>query len=159
MVPGAWFLVLGSWLVRARNQGPRALGFRTKNQEPRTKKLMSIRSFEEIESWQMARELTKSVYSVSKVGGFATDYGLRDQIRRASGSVMHNIAEGFDSGSNPEFIRFLRYAQRSCTEVQSELYVAMDQAYLNEQQFQELYKLAVQTNAKIGGFIKYLKRS
>ncbi|XZE44559.1 four helix bundle protein [Pirellulaceae bacterium SH467] len=120
---------------------------------------MAISNFEEIESWQMARELTKSVYRVSKVGGFATDYGLRDQIRRASGSVMHNIAEGFDSGSNPEFIRFLRYAQRSCTEVQSELYVAMDQAYLNEQQFQELYKLAAQTHAKIGGFIKYLKRS
>jgi four helix bundle protein len=120
---------------------------------------MSITKFEEIESWQMARELTKKVYSVSKVGGFASDFGLRDQIRRASGSVMHNIAEGFDSGSNPEFIRFLRYAQRSCTEVQSELYVALDQNYISDEQYQAIYELAGQAHAKIGGFIRYLTRA
>ncbi len=72
---------------------------------------------------------------------------------------MHNIAEGFDAGSDAEFTRFLRYAQRSCTEVQSELYVALDQKYLNEQKFNHLYELAKRTHGKIGGFIKYLKGS
>ena len=66
-------------------------------------------------------------------------------------------AEGFDAGSHPEFSRFLGYAQRSCTEVQSELYVALDQEYLTEVEFRELYDLAALTRSKIGGFIKYLK--
>ena len=69
---------------------------------------------------------------------------------------MHNIAEGFDGGSNAEFSKFLRYAQRSCTEVQSELYVALDQNYLANEEFEELYAKAKKTRAKIGGFIKYL---
>ncbi len=69
---------------------------------------------------------------------------------------MHNIAEGFDSGSRAEFIKFLRYAQRSCSEVQSQLYVALDQEYISPSKFEELYELARLTYAKIGGFIKYL---
>ena len=72
---------------------------------------------------------------------------------------MHNIAEGFDSGSDLEFVRFLRYAQRSCPEVQSELYVALDQKYITEQQFQELFDQASVTRSKIGGFIRYLLSS
>lgn len=98
----------------------------------------------------MARELARS-------GDFSRDFGLKDQIRRTAGSVMHNIAEGFDAGSDAEFTRFLRYAQRSCTEVQSELYVALDQKYLNEQQLNKVYELAKLAHCKIGGFIKYLK--
>ncbi|MDD4735023.1 MAG: four helix bundle protein [Kiritimatiellae bacterium] len=117
----------------------------------------SIRKFEEIEGWQDARILTREIYSLTRRANFAKDWGLKDQITRAAGSVMHNIAEGYDAGSNPEFIRFLGYAQRSCTEVQSELYIALDQNYLTEQTFQELYQLAGSINAKIGGLIKYLK--
>jgi len=120
---------------------------------------VSIKRFEDIEAWQLARELTKQIYEVTKENLFASDYGLKDQIRRASGSSMHNIAEGFDGGSNAEFIRFLVYAQRSCTEVQSELYVALDQKYLIPERFAELYDLAKKTSAKIGAFIKYLKSS
>jgi four helix bundle protein len=120
---------------------------------------MKIEKFEDIEAWQLARELTKKVYARTKEGPFARDYGLCDQIRRAAGSTMHNTAEGFDSGSDAEFVRFLRYAQRSCTEVQSELYVALDQEYISTEQFQNLYELAKQTHAKIGGFIKYLLQS
>jgi four helix bundle protein len=82
---------------------------------------------------------------------------LRDQIQRAAGSVMHNIAEGFDGGSNAEFLKFLRYAQRSCAEVQSQLYVALDQGYIPQEQFVELYELARRTRATIGAFIKYLR--
>ena len=71
----------------------------------------------------------------------------------------YNIAEEFDGGSNAEFVRFLSYVQRSCTEIQSELYVALDQKYLTKDRFAELYDLSKRTSAKIGGFIKYLKSS
>ena len=117
---------------------------------------MSIRRFEEIEGWQAARELTNAVYAVAKAGEFAKDFGLRDQITRAAGSSMHNIAEGFDSGSNAEFVRILRYSQRSCTEVKSQLYGALDQRYISQEQFNRLYLLADKTHRKVGGFVKYL---
>lgn len=120
---------------------------------------MKIERFEDIESWRIARELTSEIYSATKDGAFAKDFGLKDQITRASGSVMHNIAEGFDGGSNPEFIRFLRYAQRSATEVQSQLYVALDQNYIAEEKFEQLYEQAAHARSKIGGFIAYLLRS
>lgn len=117
---------------------------------------MKITQFEEIEGWKAGRVLTRSVYAASKVGEFARDFGLRDQIRGAAASVMHNIAEGFNSGSNREFIRFLRYAQRSSSEVQSQLYVALDQDYIAPDQFETLYDLANEAHAKVGGFINYL---
>jgi four helix bundle protein len=115
-----------------------------------------ITRFEEIESWQMARELTKMVYGLTSQHGFSKDWGLKDQIQRAAGSAMHNIAEGFDAGSHIEFARFLRYAQRSCTEVQSELYVALDQKYIDQEQFEHGYEQAARTRSKIGAFIRYL---
>jgi len=88
---------------------------------------MKIEQFEDIKAWQLARELTRKVYRLTKKPGFAKDYGLKKQIQNAAGSSTRNTAEGFDSETNPEFIRFLRYAKRSCTEVQSELYVALDE--------------------------------
>lgn len=120
---------------------------------------MKITRFEDIEAWQVARELTREVYAPTKAGRFSRDYGLKDQITRAAGSAMHNIAEGFDGGSNAEFVKFLRNAQRSCTEVQSQLYVALDQDYVNKARFGELYSLAKAAHGKIGAFIKYLLRS
>jgi len=120
---------------------------------------MKIERFEDIEGWKAGRVLACEIYSASRMPGFAQDYGLKDQIQRASGSIMHNIAEGFDAGSNAEFVRFLRYSQRSCSEVQSQLYVALDQAYINETQFQKLYKMTAHAKAKVGGFIAYLLKS
>jgi four helix bundle protein len=117
---------------------------------------MRIDRFEDIEAWQLARELTCKVYNLTKKAGFDKDFGLRGQIQNAAGSSMHNIAEGFDSETNPEFIRFLRYAKRSCTEGQSELYVALDQKYINNEEFQNVYDHAGRTRAAIRGFIKYL---
>lgn len=117
---------------------------------------MRIDRFEDIEAWQLARELAGKVYGLTKKSNFARDFGLRGQIQNAAGSCMHNIAEGFDSESNPEFVRFLRYAKRSCTEVQSELYVAMDQLYITKAEFQDVYDHAGRTRATIRGFIKYL---
>ena len=117
---------------------------------------MKIERFEDIEGWQLGRELTKQVYAATGRGNFSKDYGLRDQIQKAAGSIMHNIAEGFDAGGNGEFVRFLRYAKRSCTEVQSELYVALDQDYVARADFERLYEMARLTRSKIGAFIKYL---
>lgn len=119
---------------------------------------MKIQKFEEIQSWQLEQELTRKVYQLTKKPGFSKDYGLKNQIRDAAGSSMHNIAEGFDSESNAEFIRFLRYAKRSCTEVQSELYVALDEGYILSEEFNETYELAGRTRAAIRGFINYLKK-
>ena len=117
---------------------------------------MKIERFEDIEAWQLARELALKVYVLTKKGDFARDFGLRKQIQDAAGSSMHNIAEGFDSLTNLEFIRFLRDAKRSCTEVQSELYVALDQAYITKVEFQDVYAHAGRTQAAIRGFINYL---
>ena len=119
---------------------------------------MKIERFEDIEAWQLARELTRTVYRLTKATGFDHDYGLKRQILEAAGSSMHNIAEGFDSETNAEFIRFLRYAKRSCTEVQSELYVALDEAYISAIEFQDAYEQARRTRAAIRGFINYLKK-
>jgi len=125
---------------------------------------MKIEKFEDIESWQVARKLTNDIYSYSKEERFNKDFGLKDQIRRASVSIMANtylpagtVAEGFDSKSNKVFINFLNYSYRSASEVQSLLYVAMDQKYILVSTFNELYKLCNQIKGLIGGFIKYLK--
>ena len=117
---------------------------------------MKIERFEDIEAWQLARELTKRVYELTRKPSFTKDFGLKKQVQDAAGSSMHNIAEGFDSETNPEFVRFLRYAKRSCTEVQSELYVALDQQYITKTEFQNVYDHAGRTRAAIRGFIKYL---
>ena len=117
---------------------------------------MKIERFEDIEAWQLARDLTVKTYRLTNKSAFAKDFGLKGQIQDAAGSSMHNIAEGFDSETNPEFIRFLRYAKRSCTEVQSELYVALDQNYITNAEFQDVFDHAGRTRAAIRGFINYL---
>jgi four helix bundle protein len=119
---------------------------------------MKIEIFEDIEAWQLARVLTQKVYRLTKKAKFAHDHGLKRQIQDAAGSSMHNIAEGFDSETNAEFIRFLRYAKRSCTEVQSELYVALDENYISQTEFDDVYQQAAQTRAATHGFIRYLKK-
>ena len=117
---------------------------------------MKIERFEDIEAWQLARELTRKVYKFTKKPKFAKNYGLKNQIQEAAGSSMHNIAEGFDSETNAEFVRFLRYAKRSCTEVQSQLYVALDEEYISANEFGDVYEQARRTRAAIRGFINYL---
>ena len=119
---------------------------------------MKIKRFEDIDAWQLARELTRKVYRLTKNPGFVKDYGLKKQIQDAAGSSMHNIAEGFDSETNMEFIRFLRYAKRSCTEVQSELYVALDEEYISTDEFKDTYEQARRTRAAVRGFINYLRK-
>ena len=120
---------------------------------------MKIERFEDIRAWQGARTLTNMVYDASDTGPFATDFGLRDQIRRAAGSTMHNISEGFDAGSDAEFVRFLKYARRSASEVQSQLYIALDRRYIDQDQFQRIYDQATSVKKLINAFIGYLNKS
>ena len=131
---------------------------------------MAITRFEDIEAWQSARELTQQIYKVTAQGQFTRDYGLRDQIQRAAVSIMANIVHpvkyirwtisrgrGFDANSDDEFVRFLRYALSSATEVQSHLYVAADQGYISKDEFTQLYDQATEVKKLISGFIRYLK--
>lgn len=93
---------------------------------------MRVGGFEDIEAWPLARDLACRIHRVTAVGGFRRDPGLKSQIRNAAGSAMHNIAEGFDSATNREFVRFLVHARRSCTEVQRQMYLASDAGYLDD---------------------------
>jgi four helix bundle protein len=120
--------------------------------------MMKIERFEDIEAWQLARDMTRQVYEVTKHREFWRDFALRDQIRAATGSSMHNTAEGFDSESNTEFVRFLRYSKRSCSEVQSRLYAALDQGYITEEELHTIYQTARRTKAAIRGLINYLSQ-
>ena len=118
---------------------------------------MGISRFEDIQAWQFARELCKMIYQLTGDEKFHRDFGLRDQARRAAVSVMANIAEGFDSHSNPEFVQFLYYALRSASELQSHLYIAQDQGYVSESQFVEAYEEASRVKSMIFRFIDYLR--
>ncbi|HWO43253.1 MAG TPA: four helix bundle protein [Candidatus Eisenbacteria bacterium] len=118
---------------------------------------MAITRFENIQGRQAARELSKAVYHVTRTETFSWDFSLVDQARRASVSAMANIAEGFDSHSNSEFIRFLYYALRSASEVQSHLYVALDQGYITEAEFTAVYQEASKTKRLVFSLIEYLR--
>jgi len=120
---------------------------------------MKIEKFEGIKAWQEARELTKMIYAISDKGKFAKDFRLKDQIRSAAASIMANIAEGFDSQSDVEFVKFLIYSRRSASEVQSHLYVALDQEYLPKEQFEKLSEDIVKVKNLIYGFIRYLRKN
>ena len=117
--------------------------------------MVLIKKFEDIIAWQEARKLVKMVYELTSIGNFSKDFGLRDQIRRASVSTMTNIAEGFDCESNIEFARFLVIARRSSVEVQSLLYAAFDVGYIDENTLKAYYDQAYKTK----GLINALKRS
>lgn len=121
--------------------------------------MSAFQRFEDIEAWQKARDLTKAIYALSNDGQFARDFGLRDQIRRASVSIMSNIAEGFGRGGNKEFMQFLSTAKGSAAEVQAQLYVALDANHINNDQFHSLYALAQSTGNMIGGLMRYLAKS
>ena len=118
---------------------------------------MKITRFEDLECWQEARILVKMVYRAANNDLLQKDYRLRDQITGAALSAMSNIAEGFDSQSNNEFIRFLRYSRRSISEVQSCTYVAVDQGYITEDERKNIYDQGSKVRRIIDGLIKYLR--
>jgi four helix bundle protein len=118
---------------------------------------MAITRFEDIHAWQAARDLCNTVYALTRENKFSRDFGLVDQARRSAVSIMANIAEGFDCHSNSEFIQFFYYALRSAWELQSHLYVALDQSYLTQSQFTEIYEETGKTKSMIFRFIEYLR--
>jgi four helix bundle protein len=118
-----------------------------------------IERFEDILAWQKARQLTKEIYACTRVGPFARDFGLRDQIQRASVSTMSNIAEGYERGGDKEFIQFLSNSKGSCGEVKSQLYVALDQRYILPTAFDSLYAAADEVGRLVNGFMTYLRGS
>ncbi len=120
---------------------------------------MAIESFEDLAAWKKARELVKRVYAITKKEKFCKDFPLVSQIRRAAVSVMSNISEGFERGSNTEFLQFLYIAKGSCGEVRCQLTVAFDQGYIKAEEFEEMRDLTKKVSGTIGNFISYLRTS
>lgn len=120
---------------------------------------MPVKYFEDLEVWKSARELTGSIYKITGDGGFSKDFGLRDQIRRASVSIMSNIAEGFERGGNQELIQFLSIAKGSCGETRCQLYVALDRNYIEKEEGIKLIDEFKKLSIMINNFMEYLKGS
>ena len=121
--------------------------------------MSTIQRFEDLEAWKISRGVTKEIYRISSSGLFSRDFGLRDQIRRASVSIMSNIAEGFERDGDKEFVQFLAIAKASAGEVRSQLYVALDQEYISETEFNSLFQSLVENSRVISGLMKYLQQS
>ncbi len=119
---------------------------------------MKIESFTDIEAWKQARLLVSDIYRICSDTCVKHDFGFRDQIQRAAVSIMSNIAEGFDSDSDKQFIQFLYYSLRSTSEVESLLYVALDVKYIDQATFKKLTSQAVSIKKLLSGFIRYLKK-
>lgn len=120
---------------------------------------MRIERFEDSEAWQYSKKLVNCVYGLTLKDNFKIDFGLKDQVQRAAVSCMSNIAEGFDSDSDQQFIQFLNYAKRSASEVQSLLYVAKDLKYITSIEFHQVYELAKSVRKLCSGFVRYLKKT
>lgn len=118
--------------------------------------MATVERFEELKVWQKARELCREINQLTQMPEFAKDYSLKDQIKRSSGSVMDNVAEGFDRQSSKEFRQFLFIAKGSCSEVKSQLYRAVDVGYISDLQMKKAFETANDCGRMIGGLIKYL---
>ena len=120
---------------------------------------MKINSFEDLDCWQEARLLVRKIYDATRDGNIKKDLRFVGQLQASATSAMANIAEGFTRRSDKEFIQFLYIAMASTAEVQSHLYVALDQAYISKDQFDDIYKQADKTGKMISNLIKYLRNS
>lgn len=121
--------------------------------------MAAFRTFEEIEAWQLARTLAKEIYLLTRTQISSDDNKLKSQMRDSSGSVMDNIAEGFERGGNKEFIQFLTISKGSCGELRSQLYRSLDREYITEQAFADLFQKCKNVSIKIEKLISYLKSS
>ena len=120
---------------------------------------MKYTRFEDLPCWQKARKLCQAVYKLISKQPFSRDFSLKDQIWRAAGSTMDNTAEGFDDHSVKEFIKFLGYSLRSCSEVQSQLYRALDCGYITNEEFENVYQLAGDCHSQIKAFRGWLRKN
>ncbi|HBS11368.1 MAG TPA: four helix bundle protein [Flavobacteriaceae bacterium] len=121
--------------------------------------MATIQNFEDLEIWQLSRVLCNEIYSVISSTPLKSDYKLKEQINGSSGSVMDNIAEGFERDGNKEFRQFLSIAKASCGETRSQLYRIIDRKYIDKDKFEEIKQLTVKIGNKIGSFMNYLKNN
>ena len=121
--------------------------------------MSKIDNFEDLEVWKLARQFSKEIYSLTENSSFSKDFRFRDQIRASSGSIMDNIAEGFERNGNKEFIQFLYIAKGSCGETRSQLYRALDINHIDKDAFDLNYHKAYKISQSLANFIKYLKQS
>lgn len=119
--------------------------------------MATIQKFEDIDTWKKARILTKYIYTMTTDKKFSKDFHLREQIRKASTTIMLNIAEGFARRTDKDFARFLTQAHGSAAEVQATLYIALDQLYINNEEFGTLYKEVDEISRMIRGLENYLR--
>jgi four helix bundle protein len=121
--------------------------------------MATINRFEDIKAWQKARDVDKKIFQFSSRSDFSKDYDLKSQIRRASGSVMDNIAEGFGRGGNREFIQFLGISKGSANEVKSQLYRVLDREYITDDEFQITYDQLSEVIRMTDSLIGYLTQT
>ncbi|MFO7827772.1 MAG: four helix bundle protein [Bacteroidales bacterium] len=121
--------------------------------------MAKIEKFEDLDVWQEARELCRIVYSLTNKEPFCKDFELVRQIRKSSGSIMDNIAEGYERDGNKEFVHFLSISKGSCGEVRSQSYRAHDQNYILNDEFQKLYDKTLTISRMLSGFMNYLRSS
>lgn len=121
--------------------------------------MATFKSFTEMEMWQDARSLSIEIFNLTTQGTFYKDFALKDQINRSSGSIMDNIAEGFERAGRNEFIQFLGYSKGSCGETLSQLYRALDRHHISEIDFSRLKEDTERIGKMITGFIGYLNKS
>ena len=121
--------------------------------------MATIKRFEDLEIWQLARQLENKIFEETEKGKLSRDYKLKDQMNASSGSIMDNIAEGFGRASRLEFVQFLSISNGSGNELQSQLYRCLDRKYVIDEKFKELYELADLVCKKVTAFISYLNKS
>lgn len=116
-------------------------------------------NFEDLEVWKLSREYCSEIYEIIETTSLKNNWKLRDQIDGASGSIMDNIAEGFERGGTKEFIQFLGFSKGSCGETRSQLYRIFDRGFIDENKLKYLVTKSQQISKQINGFIKYLKQT
>ncbi|MCF8360961.1 MAG: four helix bundle protein [Prolixibacteraceae bacterium] len=121
--------------------------------------MSTINSFEDLEIWQLARTICKEVAQLTRKDLFKKDFSLVDQVRRSSGSIMDNIAEGFEREGNKEFNNFLSISKGSAGETRSQMYRALDQGYLSQEEFDSIKEKLISESIKIKRFMSYLRKS